>query len=381
MTASRLRLLANPNSIGPAQKLIRREIFDVLKYGGILITRGHYLGEIIDDLSVLGSQVKMRNALGYTDLTVYAENFFRDVLNILLDIHLSNLNSERSNEPGLDLGDKRAKLAFQITSSAGSTKINETIKKINSAQSKAYSKFIVLGMNKRQRSYTLDPVWTKKHSFTEENIWDLDTLARKAVGLELDPLRELHRLIRSDSARLKVELELPDADGKYPTNGFDLWEERVKPKIGDGNSFCKFWEGEVGQQLTQKEREQMAIALKKLGFRLSRLPRLTREFLAMLYERREKGTSKRFKDEWSHLLLGKVQREFHGDDLQGELDILVHADFILIDDEDPYEQGPTEIGLRIPGDCDELSSLFVEFVVANKLNFRKVIGAVDLSGF
>lgn len=346
-----------------------------------MITRGHYLGEIIDDLSVLGAQVKMRNALGFTDLSVYAENFFRDVINILLDIDLINLNSDRSNEPGLDLGDAKEKFAIQITSSAGSKKINETLKKINSKQLKAYSKFVVFGMNKRQQSYTLEATLTAKCSFTKDDIWDLDTIARKAVSLELDPLRELHRLIRFDSARLKVELELPDADGKYPTSGFDLWEERVKPKIGDGKSFCKFWSEDDGQPLTREEQKRVADALRILGVRLSRLPRLTREFLAMLYERREKGTSKRFSDEWRHLLLGKVEREFRGDDLQGELGILEHAGFIRIDGEDPYELGPAEIGVRIPGDSDELASSFVQFVVAKKLSFRKVIGAIDLSSF
>jgi hypothetical protein len=346
-----------------------------------LITRGHYLGEIIDDLSTLAAQVKMRNALGFTDLSVYAENFFRDVLNILLDGHLVNLNSERSNAPGLDLGDPAKKFGVQVTSSAGTAKVNDTLSKITSEHSKVYSKIVVLGMNKRQRSYTLDPALTAKYSFTEDDIWDLDSLARKAVSLEIDPLRQLYRLIRADSARLKIELELPDLEGKYPTSGFDFWEERIKPRIGDGKPFVKFLEEEHDNTLSQKQIEQVASALKKLGLRLSRLPRLTREFLAMLYERREKGNSKRFKDEWAHLLLSKVQREYHGDDLQGELDILEHANFISVDGEDPYEMGPIEIGLHISRDSDELALSFIEFVVREKLGFRKVIGAADLSSF
>ena len=35
-----------------------------------MITRGHYIGEIIDELSTVAQQVAMRNRLGLTDLTV-----------------------------------------------------------------------------------------------------------------------------------------------------------------------------------------------------------------------------------------------------------------------------------------------------------------------
>lgn len=81
------------------------------------------------------------------------------------------------------------------------------------------------------------------------------------------------------------------------------------------------------------------------------------------------------------MLLGKGEREFNGRDLRGELDILENAGFIRVDTEDCYDLGPAGIGLRISEDSGELASLFVEFVVAKKLNFRSVIGAADLSGF
>jgi hypothetical protein len=71
-----------------------------------MITRGHYVGEIVDELAGLEAQVKTRNRLGLTNLTVYAENFFKDILNILLNADLKNINADRAKEPGLDLGDK-----------------------------------------------------------------------------------------------------------------------------------------------------------------------------------------------------------------------------------------------------------------------------------
>lgn len=71
-----------------------------------MLTRGYFIGEIVDEMANLAGQVRMRNALHLFDLTVATENYFRDFLNIALSANLKNLNAERSNEPGLDLGDE-----------------------------------------------------------------------------------------------------------------------------------------------------------------------------------------------------------------------------------------------------------------------------------
>jgi len=50
-----------------------------------MITRGAFIGE----LSTIAEQVKLRNTMGYTDLSVFAENFYRDILNVLLNVKLA----------------------------------------------------------------------------------------------------------------------------------------------------------------------------------------------------------------------------------------------------------------------------------------------------
>jgi hypothetical protein len=346
-----------------------------------VITRGHYIGEIVDELSTVAQQVAMRNRLGLTDLTVYAENFFRDVLNVLLGSHLQNLNQERSNEPGLDLGDENLKLGIQVTSRADAAKVHSTLQKITSAQAAKFTDIVVLVVGRKQGSYTLDPALCAPYQFDVDNIWDMDDLARKTVGLPIDALQKLHRLIRTEVVRLKVELEVPNEEGKYPTSGYDKWETRVTPKVGDGEAFIDYLRDEVGAELNDKETKEIRQALQMLGKRLSRLPRITREFLVMLYERRETGKSRRFQDAWAHALYSKVEREYRGADLKGELDILEHAGFVSIDGEDPYNYGPPEIGIRITLDSDDLATQFLDFVKAKQLDLRKVIGTADLSVF
>lgn len=342
-----------------------------------MITRGHYIGEVIDELSTLAEQVKLRNRLGLTDLTVYSENFFRDILNVVLHIDLKNLNADRSNEPGLDLGDLRARKAFQITSSATSDKVNHTLERVTDDHLSAYDKIIVLAIGKRQGTYTLDPALATRCRFSDGDIWDISTLARLAVDLEIERLNELVRVIRENVLRVRVELEVPDEAGRFPTSGFDRWEPRPDPKIGSGNSFVLFCRDDIGE-LSSQDEIKIRTSIQKLAKRLARTPRLTREFLAMLYELKE--TKKTRRSDGDHILLGKVEREYLGRDLKGEIDILEHEGFVSISAEDAHDMAPPELILSISQN-EDLNGFFSNFMKNKCLSYRKVIGNADLSAF
>lgn len=345
-----------------------------------MITRGHYIGEIVDELSAISEQIKLRNKLGLTDLTVIVENFFRDLLNVTLGAQLENLNKHRSNEPGLDLGDDLIGLGIQVTSTVSSDKVNKTLERITTEQTAKYQKVVVLAVGKRQASYTLKLQLVKKHNFSEDNIWDIDALARQVVSLEIDKLQEVHRIVRANTVRLRIELEVPDDDGKYPTSGFDQWESRIAPKPGSGDPFLKFYDTEY-DELDEADRVKVRKAIVKLANRLILLPRITREFLAMLFERREQGKSRRAPTTLSqHLILSKVEREYRGNDLHGELSILKHAGFVDIEGDSPNEYGPPEIFITISKNDDLLGS-FADFIEKSGLSFRRVVGEADLSAF
>lgn len=346
-----------------------------------MITRGYYIGEILDELVSISEQIKLRNALGLTDLTVYAENFFKDILNIIESVSLTNLNLERSNVPGLDLGDTDKRYAVQVTSTATAQKVNKTLSKITAAQAASYDRIIVLIIGKKQGSYSITKSLGKKYNFTDYNILDLEDLARKAIGLEPGPLQELHKLIRLGTLKLKVELEIPDAAGKFKTNNYDKWEVRATSKFGDGKAFAEYQRTEHEIKVDDAEIAEFADAIKKCALRLSRLPRVTREFLAVLCERREKSKSKRFPDYTAHLLVAKVEREYKDSDLKGEIEILEHAGFVDVAFEDPEHYGPPEIGVKLSRESDGLRIDFLKFIKAKKLDIRKVIGNADLSDF
>ncbi|WP_423203932.1 SMEK domain-containing protein [Pseudomonas kribbensis] len=345
-----------------------------------MITRGHFLGEIIDEFATISEKVKMRTGLGLTDLPVYAENFVRDIFNIVMGAKFENLNKDRSNEPGLDLGDPSINIGIQVTATATSEKIKKTLEKITNDQLKTYKKIIVLIISKKQNSYTIPDSTTKTTlNFSEDDIWDLGDLIRKAFDLDLPQLQRLHKLVRSEVARLKVELEIPDEDGKYPTSGYDMWEASPQKKIGDGVQFSTFLTDE--RLVPTEELKQTVYAIEELILALSRLPRITREFLVMLHNRRGTG-SRRFKrDGWEAALYSTIQRLYQGNDLNGELEILEDAGFVEVNGEDPDEYGPVEIGIRINGKVEKLNWVLNLFAESKEIDLRKVIGEVDFSAF
>ena len=349
-----------------------------------MITRGHFIGEIVDELSSVANQIATRSKLGLLDLNVFSENFFRDIFRLLYGWNLENLNESRSNEPGLDLGDKASKVAIQVTSRSDVTKVHGTLKKITVAQAGDYDKIYVFIAGKKQGSYTLDPKVCDKYSFKEANILDVQDLCRKAMDLSIDKLQALHGLIRANVVKVLIELEVPDLEtGKFPTSGFDKWEAKPEPKVGNANKFAKWHFGETGEKLTKQEVKAIEKDLVELGQRLRRLPRVTREFLVMLFERKSPYESQRFNGEWKAVRFATVERQYRGgpEELKGELGLLEDEGFSEVSSEDQSVCGEPEIGMRIPAKTDELKLNFLDYVEAKKLDLRTVLGQVDLSEF
>ncbi|MFL6863576.1 MAG: SMEK domain-containing protein, partial [Allosphingosinicella sp.] len=177
-----------------------------------MITRGHFIGEIVDSLSDIARQVETRTKLNLNDLPVFVETFFKEVLNHLFALQLQNLNAERSNFPGLDLGDRVSGEAFQITAQRSSHKVNESLRKITDEALKDYPSVRILIVGTKQGSYTIDADQEKRVGFTEKRILDVNDMCKLTMDLSIDRLQSLFEQVRRETARVKVELEIPDED-------------------------------------------------------------------------------------------------------------------------------------------------------------------------
>lgn len=74
------------------------------------------------------TEVKLATALDYFDINRISEGTAQRLLNMVYGYQLQDLNKEKKNFPGIDLGDRNIGIAFQITSRKDATKITESLK-------------------------------------------------------------------------------------------------------------------------------------------------------------------------------------------------------------------------------------------------------------
>lgn len=99
------------------------------------------------------TEISINNAQVYFDINRVSEGTSAHLLNLLFDYHLIDLNDEKQNMPGIDLGDKEiSKLAFQITSRTDLKKIKNALETFVSKEYiKSYPnglKFLILSNQK-----------------------------------------------------------------------------------------------------------------------------------------------------------------------------------------------------------------------------------------
>ncbi|PZR29155.1 MAG: hypothetical protein DI535_03840 [Citrobacter freundii] len=107
------------------------------------------------------SEIKLANASAFYDINKVSEGIAQQLLNIIFDYQLKDLNRQKINFPGIDLGDEQhCKLAFQVTSSINRGKINQTIdafKLYNLYQSYSSGlKFFVVNNRKNIKPFIVD---------------------------------------------------------------------------------------------------------------------------------------------------------------------------------------------------------------------------------
>ncbi|GAA3607792.1 SMEK domain-containing protein [Flavivirga amylovorans] len=105
----------------------------------VLITK------IISHLAILKGEVSLRSKVNLQDINIHAEQFYKIMLNDILDINLENINIVEQNVAVIDLGDRINKIAIQVTSDNSKNKIKETVSAFNEKELyKHYNKLKIL---------------------------------------------------------------------------------------------------------------------------------------------------------------------------------------------------------------------------------------------
>lgn len=151
------------------------------------------IDEIIEQIVLLRMEIEIKAKLGLLDGNKHIENYMKNLLNPCYELNLINLNTEQINYPGVDLGDKNKKIAYQITSTKTSSKINKTLKAFDDNDvGNTFKKLKIFIVGNKQKSYSFDKELAKKIGFTVDDIFDIDDLVKNISTLSIDKLEIVH---------------------------------------------------------------------------------------------------------------------------------------------------------------------------------------------
>ncbi|MEM5495547.1 SMEK domain-containing protein [Hoeflea sp. AS16] len=339
-------------------------------------SRGFFVGQVVDDLDAIASQVHQRCALGQFDLNRVLEDFFKEVLNLTYGWNLSNLNSKRSNEPSIDLGDKAAKIAVQVTSRTDAKKINTTVDKLISNFPGEYQCVYILMIGERKKKYKLNAQTLKFGFNVDEHIIDMTALCRQIISLELPKLQSVQRKIADEQARVRIELEPRLPSGGYSTSVTDFIEPRPDVMRSDASIFATHAEVEGLFEVDVAE-----VMLNEFIDELALLPRLTREFYGWMIDNSDHHL--RPKSDKHHINVDIVKnRAASVPSVEAELRVLNTYNFIDYDEpDDNNRSGHWRLLFPGPKHGSCFGEGFMNFTCAERLSCSTMFQNMDFRVF
>ncbi|MDC3221619.1 SMEK domain-containing protein, partial [Gammaproteobacteria bacterium] len=159
----------------------------------------NYLEQITTALAVLSRKVEISSSLGFTDINICAENFYRDLLNMSLGYSLNNINAINPNAAAIDLGDLENKIAIQVTSTSAITKTRTTVAKfIEQELYNNYERLIIFNLVSVTRHK--DPlIGDDKYQInTKDDIWDRVDFARLINDKQTEDLKKIANFLHKE---------------------------------------------------------------------------------------------------------------------------------------------------------------------------------------
>lgn len=175
--------------------------------------RERHVKEVTRAFALLRAEVSLRANMSLFDVNIHAENFFRDLFNLVFDWQLINLNCVTKNAAYIDLVDSSKRKAIQVTSQNGNSKIKASIKGFFSDAENEKLELKVLLIGESKKKYTSDFTDGGKFNFdSSEDIVDLNDLARIIGDKKPEELREIARFLVTQTAVLAPTTETKEVE-------------------------------------------------------------------------------------------------------------------------------------------------------------------------
>lgn len=181
-----------------------------------------YINWIEKQLNILSERITERAKLNILDLNIFAENFYRDLLNLLYGYQLENANKKEHNCKGIDLIDKHNNIFIQVTSNTSKDKIKKSLEmaeKYFQEHEEYYDKdkvikfkLLYIGKENSRSKENIDNMTKENFNFIQGDIIDKSSLLQSIYDAHIDKLKEVYILFKkyfnrnNDSIKLSVDI-------------------------------------------------------------------------------------------------------------------------------------------------------------------------------
>lgn len=219
-----------------------------------MIKKEPLIKEIIEIFTKEKINIKTLTEQGLLDEHNYWEDIVCHLLNLICGNDFVNLNREKKNYPGIDLGDREAKIGVQVSATKTSAKINKSLKMV--AEHEVYDQFphfIMFVLGEKQASYTIDRFDSRIKFDKDSDIWDFDYLVSAIRNLNFDEVKEIYEYLNRELNRQQKDefqihlsfilaylndsldwLRLASENGQFYTDAYscDRYNERCEKLAG-----------------------------------------------------------------------------------------------------------------------------------------------------
>jgi hypothetical protein len=162
---------------------------------------------VSDGLKWLAFQLDGRTVARLYDLNIVSENFIKDFLNCLRELSLKNLNDGGANFPAIDLGDKKHRISFQVTTEKRAKKMQESLDTFHRHQlDRDYDQIVFMILGTKQGRYST--IKSPGISFDPtRQIVDINDLIRESIKQSPPRIQELARIIQNAGLSISAPRE------------------------------------------------------------------------------------------------------------------------------------------------------------------------------
>ena len=154
-----------------------------------------------------------------TDIKLVSETVLIPILGAVYGFNnLRNLNYNDDNYPGIDLGDDKARVAIQVTSTPSIEKIKETLQKfLDHDLHKKYDRIIIYILTERQKSYSrnaLTEIIKDRFSFDiDKDILDYTDILYEVSFFDVKKAGKLYDILNANfkltDSKPTIEFSIP----------------------------------------------------------------------------------------------------------------------------------------------------------------------------